>query len=111
MRQELFAELEESIRQMKKIRKGELKGKVTTAITLGAGTIDAIAIRQQLGVSQAKFALLLGISLRTLQGWEQGRRQPKGAERTLLRLVDRNPDALLEAHRGAPTREPAARSS
>jgi putative transcriptional regulator len=47
-------------------------------------------------LSQARFASVLGVSVRTLQDWEQGRRAPSGAARTLLIMVDRNPAALLE---------------
>jgi putative transcriptional regulator len=54
------------------------------------------SIRQKTGLSQARFASVLGVSVRTLQDWEQGRRAPSGAARTLLIMVDRNPTALLE---------------
>ena len=53
-------------------------------------------IRQKTGLSQSKFASLLGVSVRTLQDWEQGRRVPSGAARTLLLIAHRNPIALLE---------------
>lgn len=53
-------------------------------------------IRQKTGLSQSKFASLLGVSVRTLQDWEQGRRVPSGAARTLLLIAHRNPLALLE---------------
>ena len=53
-------------------------------------------IRQKTGLSQSKFASLLGVSVRTLQDWEQGRRVPAGAARTLLLIAHRNPMALLE---------------
>ena len=53
-------------------------------------------IRQRTGLSQSKFASLLGVSVRTLQDWEQGRRVPSGAARTLLLIAHRNPMALLE---------------
>jgi putative transcriptional regulator len=53
-------------------------------------------IRQKTGLSQSKFASLLGVSVRTLQDWEQGRRIPSGAARTLLLIADKNPLALLE---------------
>jgi putative transcriptional regulator len=52
-------------------------------------------IRERLGLSQSAFAALLGVSNRTLQDWEQGRRQPTGAARSLLRVADRHPEALL----------------
>jgi putative transcriptional regulator len=54
------------------------------------------SIRQKTGLSQSRFAALLGVSVRTLQDWEQGRRAPSGAARTLLMVADRNPHALLD---------------
>ena len=57
---------------------------------------DVAGIRERTGLSQARFASLLGVSVRTLQDWEQGRRAPSGAARTLLLVADRNPKALLE---------------
>ena len=57
---------------------------------------DVARIRAKTGLSQARFAVLLGVSVRTLQDWEQGRRAPSGAARTLLMVADRNPHALLE---------------
>ena len=54
------------------------------------------AIREGTGLSQSRFARLLGVSLRTLQEWEQGRRAPSGAARTLLMIARKNPRALLE---------------
>ncbi|MCC7326123.1 MAG: helix-turn-helix domain-containing protein [Burkholderiales bacterium] len=60
-------------------------------------TLQAVAtIRERTGLSQAKFASLLGVSVRTLQEWEQGRRAPSGAARTLLMVAAKNPQALLE---------------
>ncbi|MEO7742009.1 MAG: helix-turn-helix domain-containing protein [Usitatibacter sp.] len=53
-------------------------------------------IREGTGLSQTRFAQLLGVSVRTLQEWEQGRRSPSGAARTLLLIAARNPKALLE---------------
>jgi putative transcriptional regulator len=57
---------------------------------------DVTSIREKTGLSQARFAELLGVSVRTLQDWEQGRRAPSGAARTLLMVAARNPHALLE---------------
>lgn len=54
------------------------------------------SIREKTGLSQARFATLLGVSVRTLQDWEQGRRAPSGAARTLLLIAERNPKALLD---------------
>ncbi|MCA3217559.1 MAG: helix-turn-helix domain-containing protein [Burkholderiales bacterium] len=56
---------------------------------------DAAVARAKVGLSQQDFALLLGVSPRTLQDWEQGRREPTGAARTLLRVAVANPKVLL----------------
>ena len=80
---DLEAELLESARQMKR----------------GEGAVvysPVIAARQNSKLSQAQFAQLLGVSVRTLQGWEQGRKQPSGAARTLITLAQRNPKALRD---------------
>jgi putative transcriptional regulator len=80
---DLEAELLESVRQMQR----------------GEGTVvysPVIAARQNSKLSQAQFAQLLGVSVRTLQGWEQGRKQPSGAARTLITLAQRNPKALRD---------------
>ena len=53
--------------------------------------------RAKLGLSQARFAKLLGISLRTLHHWEQGTRTPSGAARVLLRVASRHPEIVLQA--------------
>ena len=57
---------------------------------------DIAKIREKMGLSQARFAQLLGVSVRTLQDWEQGRRAPSGAARTLLMVAARSPQTLLE---------------
>ena len=54
------------------------------------------AIRERTGLSQSRFAQLLGVSVRTLQDWEQGRRVPSGAARTLLLIAEKNPKALVD---------------
>ena len=53
-------------------------------------------IRESTGLSQSRFAQLLGVSVRTLQEWEQGRRAPSGAARTLLIIAAKNPQALRD---------------
>jgi putative transcriptional regulator len=57
---------------------------------------DVASIRERTGLSQSRFAQLLGVSVRTLQDWEQGRRAPSGAARTLLIVASKNPRALLD---------------
>ena len=54
-------------------------------------------IRSTLHVSQREFALMIGVSIRTLQNWEQGRRKPEGPAKALLRVASKNPNAVLEA--------------
>lgn len=55
-----------------------------------------ISARKKSGLSQAEFAMLLDVSVRTLQEWEQGRRQPSGAAKTLIAIAERRPDILKE---------------
>lgn len=78
----------EILEGLRELKRGEA-GRIVTVPTVGS-------IREKTGLSQARFAELLGVSLRTLQDWEQGRRAPSGAARTLLRIAARNPQALVE---------------
>ena len=55
----------------------------------------AAEARARVGLSQQEFARLLGVSVRTLQDWEQGRREPNGAAKTLLRVAATHPEVLL----------------
>lgn len=59
---------------------------------------DAAEARTRVGLSQQEFARLLGVSARTLQDWEQGRREPTGAARLLLRVAASHPEVLLALH-------------
>ncbi|AGL85658.1 putative transcriptional regulator [Pseudomonas protegens] len=72
---------------------GQMKaGKAARATVVKlSGAAEA---RAKVGLSQSAFATLLGVSLRTLQDWEQGRRQPTGAAQTLLRVASQYPEAL-----------------
>ena len=54
------------------------------------------SIRRSLNLSQAAFAGLMGVSLRTVQDWEQGRRQPSGPAKSLLRIAEQRPEVFTE---------------
>jgi len=81
-KRDLAAELLQSVREMKASR-------------VQVVTSPVIEARKKTGLSQSQFAALLGVSVRTLQGWEQGRKQPSGAARTLLAIASTNPKALV----------------
>lgn len=83
----LGAELLASVREMKKGKVGHVHRVPVSAIA---------EARARSGLSRQKFAELLGVSPRTLQEWEQGRRHPSGAARTLLAIAARRPDVLRE---------------
>jgi len=88
-----FDQLCESIQQAGEIRRGTRK----PSRVFVREEPDVRAIRERLGLSQARFASLIGVSARTLQNWEQGRREPEGPARALLRVVEAKPQAVLEA--------------
>lgn len=81
---DIAAELEQSVREM----------------VAGKGTVvsvsPVVAVRIKSGLSQSQFAVLLGVSVRTLQEWEQGRRQPSGAAKTLIAIAQKRPEVLAE---------------
>jgi len=80
-------DLLESVRQMK-----QGKAARVTQVTLSPTS----EVRAKIGMSQSAFAKLLGVSVRTLQEWEQGRRKPSGAAQTLLTIAQRHPEVLKE---------------
>ena len=59
--------------------------------------VDVVAIRKRLGLSQREFAARFGFKLDAVQNWEQGRRRPDGAARALLRVIEREPEAVQRA--------------
>ena len=89
----LFEELVESVKQAKKIMKGEAK----PARKFVHESPNVKSIRINMGLSQTKFAALIGVSLKTLQNWEQGVRIPRGPARALLKIVQSEPEATLRA--------------
>lgn len=92
MNDELFNELKASIKEGGKI----LKGKSKASREFSFENPDPKEIRERLGLSQIKFAQLIGISPSTLQNWEQGRRSPEGPAKILLNVTARHPEAVLD---------------
>ena len=95
MNDALFDELVESVREGGRIIRKDTEASRTFSVE----EPDVVAIRKRYGLSQAKFAALLGISLRTLQNWEQGRRHPHGPAKVLLRVASKHPEAVLDVVR------------
>jgi putative transcriptional regulator len=92
MKKELRDELLESVREGGEILRGERK----PARAFSFEEPDVRSLREKHGLSQPKFAALMGISVGTLRNWEQGRRRPEGSARVLLRVLGRHPGAVLE---------------
>jgi putative transcriptional regulator len=95
MKDELFAELVESVREGGAI----LKGKTAPSRSFEVEVPEVSRIREAYDLSQAEFAALLGISVDTLQNWEQGRRTPAGPARILLQVVAKHPEAVWDVVR------------
>jgi len=83
----------ESIREAGEIKQGKRK----PSRIIEHANPEPKAIRERLGLSQSRFASIMGVSVRTLQNWEQGHRKPEGPAKALLRVVDRDPEAVLHA--------------
>jgi putative transcriptional regulator len=93
MRKTDFNSLVDSIREAGRIRRGEAKPSRVFEYT----PMDVKAIRRRLGKSQSEFARMIGVSVSTLQNWEQGRRRPEGPARALLQVAAANPKAVSAA--------------
>jgi len=93
MDDEMFAELEASLKEGMEI----LRGEKPPSRTFAYDAPDVKTIREGLKLTQRQFASLLGISARTLQNWEQGHRVPEGPARVLLMVAAKNPQAVLDA--------------
>jgi putative transcriptional regulator len=98
MRKELFEELLESVTEAKAIARGKKAPSRAFGAdeVLGGRQPDVAALRKHFKLSQSKFAALLGISVDTLQNWEQRRRRPDGPAKVLLRIAATHPEALLD---------------
>ena len=93
MRDDLFQELLESVRQGGAVIRRDLP----PGRTFHFKEEDVKKLREGMKLSQARFAAMLGISVGTLRNWEQGRRRPEGPARALLRVAAVHPEAVLDA--------------
>jgi len=93
MREKDFDKLIGSIKQAGKIRRGEMK----PSRIFRFSPTDIKKIRLRLKKSQSEFALMIGVSISTIQNWEQGRRQPRGPAQALLKIAAEKPKAIIEA--------------
>jgi putative transcriptional regulator len=92
MNDELFDELVASLKEGSAI----LQGTTPAARSFDIKPVDVKQIRNQYHLTQREFAAMLGVSVRTLQNWEQGRRAPDGPARVLLQVAARHPQAVLD---------------
>ena len=74
-----------------------VKGESTGVVEHKVEAVNVKAIREKTGMSQEKFCVTFGISIGTLRHWEQGLRSPRGPARVLLRVMQHNPNAIIEA--------------
>ena len=100
MKDELFNELLDSVREGGAILRGEKKASRSFELEKS----DIKHIRASYNLSQSEFATLLGIKLSTLQNWEQGRRVPHGPARVLLQVAAKHPDAVWDVVQPAKSR-------
>jgi putative transcriptional regulator len=95
MKNDLFRELEASVREGGAILRGEELPSRTFVIEYP----DVKCLRNSFQLSQPEFAAMLGISVKTLRNWEQGRRKPEGPARVLLQIAAKHPEAVLDVVR------------
>ncbi len=93
MKNELFNELLASVQEMDDIVQGK---KAAVRVTKFPDP-EVKLIREKVGLSQNHFAMLIGVSKRTLENWEQGRRHPTGPAKTLLKILDADPEHAVRA--------------
>lgn len=91
---DIGSEILEGIKEIKAFKKGKISLK-TRELSLPS---EPKKIRSKLKLSQSAFAALLGVSTRTLQDWEQGRREPQGPAIALLRIAEQHPEVFSDLH-------------
>lgn len=96
MKSEMFDELLASVQEMDEI----VQGKKAAVRVTEFPEPEVKAIREKVGLSQNRFAMLIGVSKRTLENWEQGRRHPTGPAKVLLRILDADPEQAVRALHG-----------
>jgi putative transcriptional regulator len=89
----LFEDLLQSVKEANAIAKGEMPAARRFSVSLP----DARSVREKTGLSQSDFARLMQVSVKTLQNWEQHRRQPTGPAAALLRIVSASPEVALKS--------------
>ena len=93
MDKELFNQLLESVEEMNDI----VSGKKEASRKFEYPEPEVKLVREKTGLSQNRFALLIGVSKRTIENWEQGRRHPTGPARALLKILESNPEMAIQA--------------
>ena len=88
-----FQKLVKSVNQMGAIMRGENIPHRRTVLS----TVNVKELRERLGLTQNEFSGMIGVSIKTLLNWEQGRREPEGPAKALLRVVEKEPQAVLSA--------------
>ncbi|MFH1907920.1 MAG: NadS family protein [Chloroflexota bacterium] len=99
MKEEMFNELVSSVREGGEI----LRGRKAAARTFVIEAPDVKEIRAGYKLSQNEFAALMGISVKTLRNWEQGRRSPEGAARVLMQVAAKHPEVIWDVVRAKAT--------
>jgi putative transcriptional regulator len=91
---DIGAEILAGIQEIQQFKKGQIKLRTTELLPPSSPDV----IRSKLKMSQANFAAMIGVSMRTLQDWEQGRRVPQGAAVALLRIAEQHPEVFADLH-------------
>jgi putative transcriptional regulator len=93
MDKDLFEQLTQSMKEALQIAKGDMEPSRVFTVE----PPDVKAVREKTGLSQSEFAHMIGVKVKTLQNWEQRRRQPTGAAAALLTIFDRAPEVAIKA--------------
>ena len=93
MNKNMFNELLESVREAGEIRRGEKRA----SRAFHYSSLDVKGVRERIGLSQNEFSILIRVSVKTLQNWEQGRRHPRGPALALLTILNNDPKHAIKA--------------